>query len=158
MLVHKKTRQLSGMGQNTQGNCGKDCSVCKVMYSRTEKVIGPEDKTECTYDRTIGCRSRNVVYGIVCESCKCVIYVGETGGIFYQRVQNHLSTIRCGKIDMEVAAHFNGEGHHIADAKFIGLEKVWKNWTSYRRVREQRWISLFGTQHGKGAGGLNKKR
>ena len=98
-----------------------------------------------------------MIYGIMCEVCECVVYVGETGGQFYQRVQNHLSTIRCGKVEMEVAAHFNETGHQITDAKFVGLEKVWKSWTIYRRVREQRWIGLLGTDHGAGTGGINKK-
>ena len=78
--------------------------------------------------------------------------------MFYQRVQNHLSTIRCERTEMEVEAHLNGAGHSITDAKFVGLEKVWKNWTTYRRVREQRWIGLLGTQRASGGGGLNKKR
>ena len=120
------------------------------MYSETDKVTGPGKKEACTYDRTIGCKSRNVVYGIVCGACKCVVYVGETGGLLYQRVQNHLSTIRCKRNEMDVAAHFNGAGHQITDAKFVGLEKVWRSWTTYRRVREQRWVGLFGTHQGEG--------
>ena len=60
-------------------------------------------------------------------------------------------------MEMEVAAHFNAGGHLITDASFIGLEKVWKNWVTYRRVREQRWVELLGTYHKYGSGGLNKK-
>ena len=56
---------------------------------------------------------------------------------------------------MEVAAHFNSDGHQLSNAKFVGLEKVWKGWTTYRRTREQRWVGLLNT-HRK-AGGLNKK-
>lgn len=157
LLVHKKTRDL-GRGKKIEvGNCGKNCAVCRVMYKQTERVTGPGCGSECTYDKTIGCRSRNVVYGIVCAVCKCVVYVGETGGMLYQRVQNHLSTIRCGRTEMDVSAHFNGEAHSIADASFIGLEKVWKNWTTYRKVREQRWVGLFGTYRTAGSVGLNKK-
>ena len=37
---------------------------------------------------------------------------------------------------MEVAAHFNGERHQLSNAKFVGLEKVWKGWVACRRVRE----------------------
>ena len=48
-------------------------------------------------------------------------------------------------MEMEVAAHINGPGHSITDVSFIGLEKVWKNWTAYRRVREQRWVEFLGT-------------
>lgn len=157
ILVHKKTKQLGKDDQKGkgQGGCGKNCSVCRVIYKQEERIKGPGGITTCTYDRTIGCRSRNVIYGVFCEVCDCVVYVGETGGALYQRVQNHLSSIRCGRGEMEVAAHFNGERHQLSDAKFVGLEKVWKCWVTYRRVREQRWIGLFDTH--RSAGGLNKK-
>ena len=56
---------------------------------------------------------------------------------------------------MDVAAHFNGGGHDLSNAKFVGLEKVWKGWVTYRRIREQRWVGLFGTH--KRDGGLNTK-
>ena len=55
-----------------------------------------------------------------------------------------------------MAAHFNSEGHVLSNAKFVGLEKVWKGWVTYRRVQEQRWIGLFDTH--RSAGGLNKKK
>ena len=155
ILVHKKTKQLGQLGNKDNGDYGKNCVVCRVIYRDEEKINGPGGTSTCTYDKTIGCRSRNVIYGIFCEVCKCVIYVGETGGILYQRVQNHLSSIRCGRNDMEVAAHFNGDRHQISNAKFVGLEKVWKGWVTYRRVREQRWIGLFETHRREG--GLNKK-
>lgn len=155
ILVHKKTKQLGEPGGGGRGDCGKNCAVCKVLYRQEPKLSGPGGTAKCTYDKTIGCRSRNVIYGVFCEVCDCVIYVGETGGILYQRVQNHLSSIRCQRNDMEVAAHFNGEGHQLSNAKFVGLEKVWKGWVAYRRVREQRWVGLFKTH--RTAGGLNKK-
>ena len=154
-LVHKKTKQISREGSVTQGSCQKNCRVCKVAYAGTDKVAGPGRKVMCTYDRTIGCRSRNIIYGVFCMSCEVVVYVGETGGQFYQRAQNHLSSIRCGKTELYVAAHFNSAGHSINEVRFVGLEKVWKNWVTYRRVREQRWIALLGTHQGEG--GLNKK-
>ena len=84
-----------------------------------------------------------------------MVYVGETGGVLYQRVQNHLSSIRCGRSEMEVAAHFGGDQHQLSDAKFVGLEKVWRYWVFYRRVREQKSVGLFGTHQKEG--GLNKK-
>ena len=96
-----------------------------------------------------------MVYGVFCIVCDCIVYVGETGGMLYQRVQNHLSAIRCMRNEMEVAAHFNGDGHQLADVRFVGLEKVWKNWVAYRRIREQRWVGLLNTQ--RAMGGLNKK-
>ena len=155
ILVHKKTKQLGQSDANIQGDCGKNCSVCRAIYKEQDRIAGPGGKNTCTYDRTIGCRSRNVIYGIFCEVCKCVVYVGETGGVLYQRIQNHLSSIRCGRNEMDVAAHFNGDDHQLSNAKFVGLEKVWRNWVTYRRLREQRWIGLFETHRREG--GLNIK-
>ena len=56
---------------------------------------------------------------------------------------------------MGVAAHFTANGHCLSDARFAGLEKVWRSWVTYRRVREQGWVGLFDTR-GK-VGGLNKE-
>ena len=155
ILVHKKTKRLARLDDKREGGCGKNCSVCKVMYRQQDRIRGPGGKhtCTCTYDKTIGCKSRNVIYGVFCEVCECVVYVGETGGVLYQRIQNHLSSIRCSRMD--VGLHFNNVGHHLSNAKFVGLEKVWKNVVSYRRLREQRWIELFET-HVR-TGGLNKK-
>ena len=156
ILVHKKTKMLARQGNTSQGGCGKNCCICKLVYKQEDRIQGPRAEGTCTYDRTIGCKSRNVIYGIFCEVCNCVIYVGETGGPLYQRMQNHLSSIRCKRTGMEVAGHFNESGHSISNVKVVGLEKVWKNWVTYRRVREQRWMGLLGTYQG--LGGLNKKK
>ena len=155
ILVHKKIKLMERKDGSNQGDCGKSCCICKIIHRREDRIKGPRAGETCTYDRTIGCRSRNVIYGILCEICNCVIYVGETGGPLYQRIQNHLSSIRCKRVGTEVSVHFNEEGHNISNLKVVGLEKVWKNWVTYRRVREQRWMGLLGTYHAKG--GLNKK-
>ena len=64
LLVHKKTRQLDCVDSKTQGECGKICAVCRFMYKGQDRITGPGGKRSCTYDRTIGCKSRNVIYGI----------------------------------------------------------------------------------------------
>ena len=71
ILVHKKTRQVGQPDQSSQGQgrCGKNCSVCRFMYNEEERVRGPGRNTSCTYDKTIGCKSRNVIYGVFCEVC-----------------------------------------------------------------------------------------
>ena len=79
--------------------------------------------------------------------CNCVIYVRETVGLYTsQRIQNHLSTksvesskiCGCKRAEMEVTRHFNERDNNIGNVKVVGLEQVWKNWVTYRRVREQR--------------------
>ena len=127
--------------------------ICRRMYRKTDKVRGLTGC--CTYDRSIGCRTNNVIYGIVCEKCDVVCYVGETGGKLYTRVQNHLSSIRTGNTELDVGCHFNRGGHSLHDLSVVGLEKVWRSAVTYRRVREQRWVNLLGTNQEQG--GLNKK-
>ena len=153
LLVHKKTRRLSHAGKNISGRCGKNCCICRVMFDEDDRIVGPS-KLVCTFDKTIGCRSTNVIYGIWCCVCRLVVYVGETGGTLYQRSLNHLSSVRCRRQGMEVASHFSGEGHSVEDIRVIGLEKVYKNWVTYRRAREHRWMDLLGTYQR--LGGLNK--
>ena len=152
-LVHRKTRRaVCGEGRQGQENCGKNCVMCNRMYSGNGRVMG--DTRECFYDRTIGCRSQNVVYGIWCDTCEKVVYVGETGGSIYTRVQNRLSSIRSASLAVElpVGRHFKSSDHSLDGLKVVGLERVWKENVDYRRVRESRWMQLLGTDK---CGGLN---
>ena len=152
-LVHKKTRRVVYGGKRQgQENCGKECVLCKRMFSGDGRVMG--DQKECYYDRTIGCKSHNVVYGIWCGECQKVVYVGETGGSIYARVQNHMSSIRSTNpgVDLPVRRHFLSEEHSLDDLRVVGLERVWRASVNYRRVRESRWMKLLGTDKN---GGLN---
>ena len=109
----------------------------------------------CFYDKTIGCKSCNIIYGIWCEKCQEIVYVGETGGVIYSRIQNHLSSIRSQNpaVDLPVRRHFLIQGHTIEDFRFVGLERVWQSNVDYRRAREMRWTRLLGTTVA--SGGLN---
>ena len=133
--------------------------ICQRTYvgdgKDDEKVMGPQGL--CTFDRTIGCRSSNVIYGIWCAKCKIVCYVGETGDNLYARTQNHLSSIRAHSpaVCLPVRMHFREHNHSIDDAWVVGLERVWERNVEYRRARERRWIDLLGT--GRSAGGVNTK-
>ena len=101
------------------------------------------------YDKTIGCKTSNLVYGIWCDKCKKMVYVGQTGDTIYRRTQNHLSSIRCntsrvGRIP--VNRHFTEGGHNERDFKVVGLERTWGNSEDRRKFREMRWVGLLGTQ------------
>ena len=158
LLVHRKTRVLiSKQGASKSDCCGKECVICRRMYADGDRVAGAREGHVTTYDRTIGCRSVNVIYGIWCAVCRYVCYVGETGGCLYSRVQNHLSSIRASNpaVTLPVRGHFCAQGHSVNDVRVVGLERVWRQHVEYRRVREKRWMNLLGTQ---GAiGGLNKR-
>ena len=160
LLVHRKTRTAlasKGEGERRVESCGKGCVICGRMYDASERVVGPQPGCETTYDRTIGCKSVNVVYGIWCDVCKIVCYVGETGGCLYTRVQNHLSSIRAENpaVCLPVRNHFHSPHHSISDVRVVGLERVWSDNVEYRRARERRWMNLLGTQGA--VNGLNKR-
>ena len=156
MLVHAKTKKLMRGEPAGVQNCGKECVICRRMYISSDRIHGPNQaKGHCTFDKTIGCRSTNVIYGIWCNVCDCVCYVGETGGTLYVRLSNHLSTIRTKKTSQEypVSIHFNSADHSIDNVKIIGLERVWSTDVNYRREREKRWMGLLKTSQQDG--GLN---
>ena len=99
--------------------CGKSCAICKHMHE-TNSIKVKEAKNMVFLDR-IDCKTRNVIYGIMCEQCNKVVYVGETGTMLYQRFANHISSIRRG-IDEPIANHFNGKGHKLNNLKILGIE------------------------------------
>ena len=72
ILVHRKTKMLGRHGSTSQGNCGKNYCVCKLIYNQEDKIRDWGRVAHVgTNDRTTGCRSRNVIYGILCEVCNC---------------------------------------------------------------------------------------
>ena len=148
---------ISSGTERTVESCGKECVICRRMYRDDSKVVGMKPECVTTYDRTIGCRSMNVVYGIWCDVCRCICYVGETGTRLYTRIQNHLSSIRADDpiVPLPVRSHFRSAGHEIGDVKVVGLERVWRQNVEYRRARERRWMDLLGTHVGDAA--LNKR-
>ena len=152
ILVHKKTR--NSLRSRGRQDCGGGCAICKVFYEG-DTVAGAEGSMH--YDKTIGCRSSNLVYGIWCTRCSKVVYVGQTGDTIYTRTQNHLSSIRCrreGRIP--VNRHFSQEGHSVEDFRIVGLERTWGNSEDRRKFREMRWVGLLGTQ--KDSAGENVRR
>ena len=93
---------------------------------------------------TITCTTYNVVYGIYCETCKKIVYVGETGNNLYQRHQLNLSRIRTGRNLDPLTSHFRSAGHGTEDYKILGIERITKD-EEYRKARELFWIKKINT-------------
>ena len=112
-LVHKKTRRAVYGSRRVEESCGKCCVICSRMYRGEGTVQGRHNR--CFYDITIGCKSSNVIYGVWCDKCQEVVYVGETGGVIYARIQNHLSSIRSANpsVDLPVRRHFLAPDHSL---------------------------------------------
>lgn len=86
------------------------------------------------------------------KKCNSIVYVGQTGDTFYQRMLLNFSKIRTRKQD-SVATHFYTDGHSIDDFSVIGIEKVYGEDT-YRKVKESFWIKKLQTLH---PDGLNQQ-
>ena len=53
--------------------------------------------------------------------------------------------MRTGKIDKPVAAHFTQTDHSLEDLQVMGIEKMYHEDTTLRKLRESYWISTLGT-------------
>ena len=102
--------------------CTSKCKVCKYI-DKSKNIIKHKNTTYPLKTNTY-CKNSNVVYGIACEKCDEIKYVGETGTTLYKRIQNHLSLIRNKKMNEPIVQHFTSQGHDINDVKFVVLEQL----------------------------------
>jgi adenine-specific DNA methylase len=108
-------------------------------------VVQTTNKKPIKLKCNISCTTPNVIYAIYCNKCDATIYVGETGRTLYERMQNHLSAIRCKKMEEPVAHHFNGAGHMLSNFKFLGLQCISNDNMTYRRLIENNWMRKLNT-------------
>ena len=78
------------------------------------------------------CDSANVVYLIQCQKYPEAQYIGETGGNFRYRFNNHTHSIRQKKL-LPLPLHFNLDGHYINDLKVCILKGNFKD-TRHRKL------------------------
>ena len=90
------------------------------------------------------CTTRNLVYLIQCRRCG-LQYVGETGNPLHTRMNSHRSDIRTTKIEKPVAAHFTQPDHSLEDLQVMGIEKIYCEDATLRKLHESYWISTLGT-------------
>ena len=99
---------------------------------------------EYVYNDRVDCRTNNVIYGIFCEKCDAIIYVGETGTSIYERFQNHISSVRNQKQE-PIPMHFTSDGHSLKHFRIIGIERLRRRDIHFRKIREKFWIKKLGT-------------
>ena len=120
--------------------CGKHrCKVCKHINTATNVVINHKKVKPGNHN----CDSANVVYLIHCQKCPEALYVGETGGSFRYRFNNHTHSIRQKKF-LPLPLHFNADDHNINDLKVCILKGNFKD-TKHRKLTELQFIINFET-------------
>ncbi len=92
---------------------------------------------------SISCWSSNVIYVISCQKCSQQ-YVGETGRILRLRIKEHIADIRHAR-NSPIATHFCSESHLISDFSFLGIEYLYSQSFTHRRLREAVWMVKLDT-------------
>ena len=105
ILVHGKHNKIFKAKNGESDSCpDKNCAICPIMIRGEEatkvrtKPLNPGDH----------CKTTNVVYGLHCEVCKNIVYVGETERTVGERIKEHLADIKHKRVK-GVAIHFNAE-------------------------------------------------
>ena len=134
--------------------CVKCASIrCKACNVITEAKRFTSNTTHRTYSilEHISCTSTNLVYLISCKLCG-LQYVGETGRMLRDRINDHLSAIRLNK-PTPIGIHFNLPLHSVSNFSIIGIENNLDNITN-RRARESLWQTILKTIHPSGINNL----
>ena len=81
------------------------------------------------------------MYLIHCQKCPEAQYIGEIGGNFRYRFNNHTHSIRQKKL-LPLQLHFNADDHNIKDLKVCILKGNFKD-TKHRKLTELQFIINF---------------
>ena len=122
--------------------CGTSCAICK--YIEKSDTFQDVKGNKYVMNDHIDCKSSNIIYGIRCQQCCELIYVGETGVTLFERFQNHISSIK-NRHNQPIPNHFNSENHGVGDLRILGIEKVKQNNIFLRKSRETFWIKKLDT-------------
>ena len=148
MLVHSKHNKQFMKQTRGTCKCGKNCAICKHM----EEGTTAEDLKGKVYvfNDHVDCKTTNLVYGMKCQRCSKLLYVGETGTTLYERFQNHLSAINSPSNSEPIPSHFNSNDHTVDDVRIIGIEKLKRVDILLRKQRESFWIKKLCTLYPNG--------
>ena len=103
IIINKKHNNMFYKKPNICEHCGKNWALCKYISIR-DTFIGTDGK-EYKVKGYINCKTSNLIYSVRCKKCCKMMYVGQTGDTFYQRMLLNFSRIRTRKHD-NVAEHF----------------------------------------------------
>ncbi|XP_070194281.1 uncharacterized protein [Littorina saxatilis] len=140
LLVRSRLRSPTNPTAPGTFPCSKrNCKSCPFLHPDT-CLQGP--RGSFTVKRTFDCQSHNVVYAIVCLSCR-QIYIGETARTLEVRFSEHLADIRHSR-NRPVSLHFTAAGHSLDHVRVMALWQV-RGDSFERKLRESHIISSLGT-------------
>ena len=135
ILVHRKhNKKFYYDEERATTKCGRErCATCN--YIKEDNGFYDIEGKFFSTNHKIDCLTSNVIYGIYCDLCSRIVYVGETGNTIYTRHQLNLSRIRTGRNTDPVVMHFRKKPHNIRHYNIVGIERLF-NTEDYRKNRE----------------------
>ena len=89
------------------------------------------------------CQTKGIVYCASCSKCR-MQYVGQTGRRFYDRMMDHLRSIKNGTNAIDL--HYKDTKCHHKDLFLQVIEKVMPDTEPLRLQRESYWINKLDTK------------
>ncbi|KAH3725547.1 hypothetical protein DPMN_051392 [Dreissena polymorpha] len=133
-LVHNKTSKATFI-TNT---CKENCTYCNKLT--TSDIQDTDGKITYNTCHNVTCHTRNVVYGIGCNRCKCG---GETERQIRERMIEHIRDVRLHK-QKPITTHF-ASSHCDDNMYFSVLEKLNIAGRQESVIREALWIKRLKT-------------
>lgn len=153
MLVRAslQTPEPRNIGTPVPNLYGSNCTKCLNINCKKCDYIMEGNTFKSTHNNSqyfvrgkIDCTSSNLIYLITCNKCG-LQYVGETGRMLRDRINDHLSRIRTHK-PTPVGKHFNGPNHSLHNVRIMGIELFQVNCSSdTRKTKEKVWQTLLET-------------
>ena len=150
-LQVRNQRKIPGLKK-----CRKDrCNTCPLVEESTVVTSSVDKNIKVFLNSPITCESNNVIYCIFCnkQGCNKIQYIGETERELKVRIREHIGYVNNLNISTPTGHHFNMPNHSVENMRIQVIEQCKENSRVYRKIREQRFISLFETLRN----GLNKK-
>ena len=123
------------------------CTACNYITESTHFTSSHNARTFHIHTK-LTCNSSNIIYLITCQKC-FLQYVGETGRLLKNRINDHLSAIRLNR-QTPIGIHFNQPQHSIKHFTALPIEQLTDNNTDtpyLRRKTEAKWQKLLQTKY-----------
>ena len=135
--------ELKPPPQLVPGNkpCGRPRCKTRPTLMATDMFTSKTSGKSYNMRSSTTCKTANLIYLIQCKKCGCQ-YVGETEQALNERMNSHRTDIRHKKTEKPVA---NSRDHTMDDVQVMVIERIWRNDTVLRKIREKRWISTLDT-------------
>jgi hypothetical protein len=136
IIIDAKPRQEDGVSGPCSG-----CKLCENMRPTTSFAGRNGKQYQVRGDHT--CESVGMIYGMHCDVCGHVVYVGKSQNSLRERFYGHRRDFALKDREKPVA-HFMDEGHEWRHMKLVGVEQV-RGRDVLWVVREKFWIGKLGT-------------